>query len=328
MSNTNTATKSGTITSKVLSERAVLLHLSIGGWNAKISDDDARDTVVRAFGVENADRIDAKKCLIDPEILKKVKNAGQQARVWHYKHSVPWMDGGLRLISAIKLDEHCAKLRELRSGWEKEVIDLRGKIGPALEEGKKALSGLGKDEDFPSEDVVLSKFKFSYGLVPVPDQRDIRVELSAEGMAEAQASVNRLVDESSKGILVDIQNRVSGVVQKIVETLADKKERTKKSKKDGTVTKDVGYSVFRDSLIENALEIVPLIRELNILEDPSVEALATNLENTLKGVNPEKIRGNEDYRKEVIDKTKGLLDNLKLGGFGEGADEPEEAVAA
>lgn len=318
MQNTNTnnnvnTNNNKTITSKVLSERAVLLHVSICGWLGKRSDEDARDTIVQAFGVQNADRIEAKKSLVDPELLKGVKNAAQKAREWHYKHSLPWLDGGLRLIGAAKLDEHCAKLREFRAEWEKEVATLKGKIGPALEEGKKALSGLGKDEDFPSADEVIEKFKFGFSLVPVPDKRDIRVELSAEGLAAAEESVNTLVKESSKNGVLEIKNRVAKVVGKIIEKLGEKREKLVDGKKVTTEE----YAIFRDSLIENALEIVPLIRELNVLDDPEVDELASNLERQLRTVEPDRIREDETYRKEVVQKATSVLETMQLSGFGE-----------
>jgi len=315
------------ITTKVLSERAVLLHLSIGGWAAKIADEDAKNVVVQAFG-SDATRIDAKKCLVDPKILEDVRNAGQKARVWHYKHSLPWMDGGLRLIKSITVDEHCAKLREFRSEWEKALISLKGIIADKLEEGKKALGGLGKDEDYPTADEVMAKFKFSFGLLPVPDKRDIRVELSAEGMKAAQESVNGLVEESTKNIVIECQTRVAKVIEKIIEKLKDKKD---KQKKDGTI--DKGYAVFRDSLIQNALDMVPLLHELNILDDPAVKKLADDLQTALGKVDVDKIREDETYRNDVIEKatsvlnaTKGGLDAMALGGFG--ADDEEDTKAA
>lgn len=310
-----------TITSKVLSERAILLHLSIGGWAAKVADEDAKNVIINSFG-SAADRIDAKKCLIDPEVLKDIRNAGAAARVWHYKYSVPWMDGGLRLIPSIKLDEHAAKLRDFKSAWEGEKAKLAGIIEQKLTEGRAALGGLGKDEDYPTVDEVMAKFKFSFGLVPVPDERDIRVELSAEGMAEAQASVNRLVDESSKGIVIEIQSRVAGVVQKIIEKLNEKGQR--KNKKTGAL--EEGYVIFRDSLVQNALDLIPLIRDLNILEDPAVEKLAQDLETALGKVDVDKIREDENYRAEIATNAKSILDSMALGGFGSGGEDVAAAA--
>jgi hypothetical protein len=184
----------------------------------------------------------------------------------------------------------------------------------ALDEGKKALSGLGKDDDFPTADEVIAKFKFNFDLVPVPDKRDIRVELSAEGMKEAQDSVNRLVDGSAKNVLVNIQNRVAVVINKIIEKLTDTSGKGKK----GSAKSD-SYAIFRDSLIENGLSLVPLIRELNVLDDPQVEGIAKKLEETLKPVEVNRIREDEDYRKEVVEKAKDIgnaLSAMEMGGFG------------
>lgn len=93
------------ISTRVLSERAALLHVAITGWTGKVADDDAKKVVADTFHSDES-RIDTRKMLVDPEILRGVRNAAQRARVYHYLHTVPWFDKGLRLIKATEVDNH------------------------------------------------------------------------------------------------------------------------------------------------------------------------------------------------------------------------------
>lgn len=299
---------SKTITSKVLSERAVLLHLSIGGWSAKTADEDAKTLIVSNYHVADASRVEAKKSLVNPKILKGVSNAAQRPRVWFNEHSVPWLDRGIRLIGAKHLDTVTAKLREFRAEWKKEVDALEAILPAELEAGKKELGGLGKDEDYPGLAEVMAKFSFEFDVMPVPDQRDIRVELSAEGLKETEESVSRMVALSSKNVVVETNTRVVDALTKLVTKL------TEKGKKEGKE-----WSTFKKATIQNCAELVPIIRELNILDDPSVEKLACDLERIITPVSPEKVRSDPDYRTEVVANVQSILDVMEQGGYGKAA---------
>jgi hypothetical protein len=285
-----------------------LLHLQIKLWSAKRTDNDANTLITNTYAVENSKRVEAKKHLINPDAFSEVRNVAQRARVWHYEHSVAWTDNGLRMVGAVTLDEHTKKLREFRSDFDRAVAAFRLALPDALKEGKKALGGLAKDEDYPSEEEIMGKFQFAFDVLPVPDAKDIRVELSAEGLKEVEESITRTVAEASNNITQETTSRVAKTLQKLVEKLAAKKKGDSKE-----------FAIFRDSLLGNVKDLIPVIKELNILGDPLIEKLADDLQTSLTNVDPSAVREDETVRNSVLEKANDILAKVTKGGYGKAA---------
>jgi hypothetical protein len=65
--------------------------------------------------------------------------------------------------------------------------------------------------------------------------------------------------------------------------------------------------VFRDTLVENALEVCDLLRETNVTNDTELESARKAVERTLLGVSPEELRKNDAIRSDVKSQVEDIL---------------------
>jgi hypothetical protein len=107
-----------------ITERAMLVELSIGVYKFKKTDKTLSDEV--ASNKKAADGVvEAKKNLLTKcEPLEKIKKLEGQARNWHYKHTIPWSDSGLRLVT---IQQYLPYVEQL-NGFKDEFYRLKREL--------------------------------------------------------------------------------------------------------------------------------------------------------------------------------------------------------
>jgi hypothetical protein len=65
--------------------------------------------------------------------------------------------------------------------------------------------------------------------------------------------------------------------------------------------------VFRDSLVTNAVELCGLLTKLNVTNDPKLEYARKTLEQTIAGVDADRLREDDIKREDVKAKVDDIL---------------------
>jgi hypothetical protein len=69
---------------------------------------------------------------------------------------------------------------------------------------------------------------------------------------------------------------------------------------------------FRDSLMGNALELVDMLKSLNITGDPQLETARRDLSVAIMGVEAKELRKNPDIRKDVKSQVDSILSKFSF----------------
>ena len=117
-----------------------------------------------------------------------------------------------------------------------------------------------------------AKFNIDMTFMPVPDASDWRVTLGDDEMDHLREQIEARVMEAQGAAMQDAWRRVYDVVEKAHERL---------SQPD---------AVFRDTLVQNAVDLCGILPGLNITDDPQLEAMRVQLEKTLCSKNPDTLR--------------------------------------
>lgn len=289
-----------TITAKVLSQKAVLVQIQICRPSFRKGDKDA-DTVVESEFHCNSDAGKFVKNTINPAHLANLKAAEGRIRAFYIGNSVPWFDG-VRLIGSAAYEPFLQKLRTLQGEWDDARRQFLANLDSYIKEGKQALGGLGKDEDYGDPEDIAKKFSIKYNVYPVPDKSDIRVELSAAGISEIEASCDNKAADAANAVINITRDRLTATLGAITKKLNEPKKAGKKGE-----PAEGERAIFRDSLIGNVIELAQCIKQLNILDDPEVNKIANNLIDSFGTVDPDQIRENPEVRKEVAEKATSVL---------------------
>jgi len=70
--------------------------------------------------------------------------------------------------------------------------------------------------------------------------------------------------------------------------------------------------VFRDSLIENAVELTGLLKHFNLTNDADMERARTMLEESIYGIDADDLRENDSQREEIKNKVDAILNKFNF----------------
>lgn len=282
-----------TVNVPTISSSAILVELSISVWTARRLDKTASRAVTAnnnaASGVANVN----KKLLGDCAELDAVQKFAANARNLHYSMSMPWSDMGMRLVpTTMYLSKYSKTMSELEQEFYRLVNIFLDAYQWEIGQAQVKLGDLFNPDEYPTTDAVRNKFRFQLHEMPVPDVGDFRLDVSNEAM-------NALADKYKNYYTTQLNNAMGDLWQRTHTALSKMSERLDYA--DGETKK-----VFRDSLVDNVVEMVELLDTFNITGDTQMSAMKARLEDTLRGVTPDALREDGYLRAE----TKRAVDDI------------------
>jgi hypothetical protein len=285
---------------------SVLVSLNASVWTARKLD---RSTTNEVVANKNAASKDAarvnKNLLAGRKELEVVQNIVGQARNYLSEKTVPWSDGGLRMLPSVMLlevDKQLSAYNDLFVNTVKPFIEIYPSLIVAQ---AMALGDMFRREDYPLPEDLASKFSFTYSFMPVPTSGDFRIDVGNAALTEMQTVLQaRLEHETASRV----QNAMQDVMDRLVEHLKRMSDRLTSDMVDGEPKR----RKFHDTLIDNALELCDVARTLNMVNDPKLEQVRYELEQIAKGVTPDLLRESYDVRENTRKKVDELLDKYSF----------------
>lgn len=278
----------------------MVVNLQIGLWMGYRFDRDAtRRTLMTEGAAEDAARVN--KHLIPKEALKRVVTAVGALRSQFYEQTLPWKDNGDRLLTRKMYMHFIQEHAKLKEDFNNEVEHfLSVSYMRARDNARLRLGDMFKDNDYPETWELRQKFYVNLDIDAVTMANDFRVTLDQD-----QLDVVRKDMESA------IQARISRAVGDVWERLSDKLTRFH----DRVSDKD---AVFKTSTVETLRELVAMLPQLNITNDPHLEQIGLQIERAIAGVDATTLRKDKAVRADVADEVKKIMDDMSgfMNAFG------------
>lgn len=244
-------------------------------------------------------RAEDKSARVNKRLLPKEATAGITAAVAHirtvlYKHTLPWTDEGLRVLSTASYYAFMEEMTLAIDRFNHAVDEFIPTYDHWVNEAARAYVGLGglfDPADYPTAAEVRSKFSARVSLMDLPNSKDFRVDLDDEHLARIRADIDERVAECMQLARADVQARVIKVLQPVVDKLGDEK------------------AVFRNSLVGNIDELAALLPGLNIGEDEDVATVTDELK-ALTAAGPQRLRDDLQARHATTQAARSLLDKV------------------
>ena len=182
---------------------------------------------------------------------------------------------------------------ELVLWWDDEVRDDMSRLMAIS--ATKGKPNLANADDYPTEAEMASRWGIEVRYMPVPTTGDFRVNISDEDKATLQ---QQITDAE--------QNAATHVLRQMIEpmTRAVAKLRTPIG---------VDGSVFRDSLIDNMVEVADRMNRVNISDDPAVQDQIDTLSMLVASCSGKKdaLRANSTFRNDTARQIDELMGKMK-----------------
>jgi hypothetical protein len=276
----------------MIGSNAMLVDLNISMWTGRKMDkkvseeiDASKSTKARAGNYH-------KKLLAGSDKLEKVQKIATAVRTWNYQQTLPWSDGGSRLLPMKSFFDYKATLGNYEAQYTQAVDDFLVEYPQLVSSSAFTLGDLFDRGEYPDVEELRNKFRFKYVFCPVPDAGDFRIDVEEQAKNELQQQYKEYYD----GKLADAMKDAWDRLHETLTHLSERMDYTDENKKK-----------FWDSTITNASELCTLLTSLNITNDPKMEQMRQKLEKTLSGVDASDIRESEAVRTSVKSKVDEIL---------------------
>lgn len=299
----NTIQPAPTFTAPSIASSAVLIDMSISVWTGRKQDKRASEEVVTQNGAAKGVANVHKKLLGDCAELDALQKFAANARNTHYAMTTPWSDLGLRMCpTRIYIGGYEKQMSALQQEFFRLVGEFLSAYDWEVQNAQLKLGTLFNADEYPTSDTLREKFRFRYTAMPVPEAGDWRLDVEAEAAASLRDQYSNFYNEQFKKSMADVWQRTYEALSKMSERLDYGDDANKK--------------IFRDSLVSNVKDMVTMLTDFNITDDPVMARAARDLEQALEGVTPEALREDAYLRsqtKRQVDEVRKTIDGLGLG---------------
>ena len=209
-------------------------------------------------------------------------------------NTVPWTTGvdmlnmnhylefttGLRK----RVDDAHRAVDTLCLSWDEEVKDDLDRLSEiAIAKGKPNLANA---DDYPSVDELRAKFGIEIRFMPVPTTGDFRVEISDEDKASLQKQLDDASINANKHVIKSMIEPMERAIAKLSVPIGN----------DG--------SVFRDTLVDNLVEVTERMNKINLSDDATIQDSIDNLRGLIGSYASEQgkdlLRSNQTSREKAV----------------------------
>ena len=272
---------------------ACICELNISVWTARKHDKAASREVKFDKGAHSDDAARVNKNLMAGMAnLKKVTDFVASTRSNFYTMTLPWSDSGQRLIPM-------AQFFELKKWINTQEIEFNSIVSEFLQEYPTLISAqafqlgaLFNRNEYPSVDEIRHKFGFRVGFLPLPQAGDFRVDATAEVINEMEEQYKETLNTRIQQVNEDLWERLHSTIKHMADRMG--------------VGADGKKNIFRDSMVDNAVDLCDLLKRLNITNDQKLEKARASLESALLGVDATELR-KDGAREEMAIKLDSIL---------------------
>ena len=307
-----------------IASSAMIGSLNISVWEARKLDKNTQAEVLANKGAKSRRAATVSKHLFSEcPSLEAIKTLRGEARVWFNNATLPWDDNGGRLITTaqyLRVMEQAAKYEQRFNDLLNVFVNVYG-----TEISKQAfeMGALFDRSEYPPVSEVRGKFRFVLSVSPVPLAGDFRVDIGNEAAAQLKAQYERALAERISGAVADTWQRVKAQVEWVHERMTAVLEHDPDAVEEIPTTDDNGVVVsveikkkrrpkLYDSMLEQGLELCAMLRDLNVTNDPRLEAARQDLETALTRVDIDSLKESTELQRATKSAMQDILDKFAL----------------
>jgi hypothetical protein len=281
-----------------LSSSALIVNVSISVWTGRKLDKRVSEEVDQQNSTKTRAGNYHKNLLAGSGKLLDITKVANAIRSWMYTVTQPWGDNGDRVLNMSHFAEFKDRLADYETQFATSVNSFLNDYDTLVAAAAFQLGDLFNREDYPTRETIESKFGFRYSMIPLPQAGDFRVDIGEEGLKQLQDQYEGVLKTRIEGAMTEAWERLHDCLSRMSERLADSEDGKRK--------------IFRDSLVENAIEICGLLKSFNITNDTRMDEMRKQLEDAMRGVDADSLRDSDSLREQTKRKVDNILSKFDL----------------
>jgi hypothetical protein len=251
------------------------------------------------FGAEGA-FLSAGKKLLDTRhpAFKAVSSVRGRVLSYWKGISLPYPEAGIRLIRQDDIGGFSVQMTTLKAELEEAVGQLNEHYAELKSAARERLGRLFNATDYPPSLDGLFAVEWDFPSVEPPEY--LR-QLSPELYRQESQRVSARFDEAIRLAEEAFSAELSKLVSHLTERLSGQEDGKPK--------------IFRDSAVENLNDFFSRFRALNVGSSEQLDQLVVQVQNVVRGIEPQQLRDTQSLRQQVATQLSGVqsvLDGLMV----------------
>jgi len=264
----------------------LLVSLKVRQWKGRKKDDKVTGKVASDNSV-NSDVGAYHKRLFDKCALGEIAADISKAREEQYRLTMPWSDGGLRLLPMGNFDEYTNTMAALKNKIERAVTVFLDHYDVHVSDAQQILGKLFNATDYPPVSEVADKFSFDISYCEIPTG-DLRVSMSDETRRDLEASIRK-----------DTQQRIYDAVEDRATRIADQLRHYRDNICGEKVNESGKVSTFKPSSLAKVGREISIIKAVNLTNDPRLNAVCDVVEELADEIKARDSNGNSLHESHI-----------------------------
>lgn len=307
-----------------IASAAMLGSINISVWEARKQDKKTAEEVTASKGARSKRAATVQKHLFSEcPALESIKTLRGEVRTWFNNVTLPWDDNGRRIITTAQYLNVTAQAAKYQQRFEDLVRVFVGTYSTEISKQAFEMGALFDRAEYPPEDDVAAKFRFSFCVEPVPTSGDFRVDIGAAAAADLRDQYDKAMNERLNGAMADAWRRVKEQVEWVRERMdavlaydPDAVEEIENRDDYGTLVsidiKKKRRPKLYDSMLEQGLGLTDLLKDLNVTNDPRLEEARQQLESALSRIDMDSLRESSELQSSTKAAMEDILDKFAL----------------
>jgi hypothetical protein len=285
---------------------AMLVELSIRSWTGRKLDKSVSAEIDNAKKTKTSVVNANKNLMAGTGVLDKIIKQAAGIRSWHISQTLPWTDNGSRLLPMSNFMAYKEQLGVLENNYNALVDKFIDAYPNLIIAAAFQLGDLFDRTEYPEIHTLRNKFSMQYSFFPVPQAGDFRIDINEEAKAEIVANCEKAYNDRLENAMRDAWERLKDCLTRMSDRLVVDVVHDA----DGTPSHE--FRVFRDSLVENAKELVGLLQHLNLTKDPQMEQARKDLKGILDKYDADTLRESFTARTDAKAKVDAILNKMNF----------------
>ncbi len=272
---------------------AILCELTISSYIGSKKDTRTGDEVTQSKNALKGAASVNKHLFNNVKELDDVNKFVAGTRTEFYRRTLPWSDLGARLVTTASFYEVNDWLAQQETEFLRLVDVFIAKYSTLVSSQAFQLGAMFDRSEYPMQEGIARKFKFTKIYTPVPEAGDFRVDIENDIRDELAKQYEAIYNDRTASAMSDLWDRLHTTLTHLSERL--------------TPVDSGKAKIIRDAVVTNAVELCAMLKDMNVTGDADLETARKTLETTLIGVTPDDLRKSDDTKKDIKGQVDGIL---------------------
>jgi hypothetical protein len=275
-----------------LAQKAMLVDLHVSRWSGFKTDAKASKQLVKDANAEDGSATVSKR-IVPRETFSDIITAYNALDKHMKKHTLPWSDNGQRIMTRNMFELFMQGYGELERNFNaavKEFIEV--KYPPVRDKASFRLGDLFVASDYPTVDELREKFRVDLDIDGITEPDDFRVALPDQELNKLKSSLEESINRRLESAMQDVWLRIAALLEHYIEKMDDSE------------------AIFRDSTVNNLVELMNILPGLNVTGDPKLKEIRQRIMGTIGSYQPNDLRKGSDLRAAAAKEAREIKESI------------------